>query len=223
MKKSDTELQRDVIDELRWDPSVGTAEIGVAVKDGVVTLSGKVDTHARKFGAIHATERVAGVKAIAEDILVKLPKSFLRTDTEIAHAAVNALQWNVEVPDDRVMVRVDDGWIILEGEVDWEYHRKAAEFSVRYLTGVRGVTNLIGIKPHAFAPDVRGGIQDALKRSAEVDSKRISVEASDGRVTLRGTVRSWAERRDAESAAWSAPGVTAVDDQIAISIPVTAR
>jgi osmotically-inducible protein OsmY len=222
MKNTDVELQRDVIDELRWDPSVGTAEIGVAVKDGVVTLSGAVDSNAKKFGAIHAAERVAGVKAIAEDLLVKLPSNFLRTDTEIAHAAVNALKWNVEVPNDRILTRVDNSWVILEGEVDWEYQRKAAEFAVRYLTGVRGVTNAIKIKPRPFAPDVRRRIQDALKRSAEVDSKRISVETGDGRVTLRGTVRTWAERKDAETAAWSAPGVTAVDDQIAIRIPVTA-
>jgi osmotically-inducible protein OsmY len=223
MKRTDMELQRDVIAELRWDPSVGTAEIGVAVKDAVVTLTGTVDSNAKKFGAIHATERVAGVKAIAEDLVVKLPTSHLRTDTELAHAAVNALTWNIEVPDDRIKVRVDEGWMVLEGEVDWEYQRKAAEHAVRYLAGVRGVTNAIKITPRAFAPDVRGRIEDALKRSAEVDSKRISVETFDGRVVLRGSVRSWTERQDAERAAWSAPGVTAVDDQIAINVPITVR
>lgn len=222
MKKTDMELQRDVIAELRWDPSVGTAEIGVAAKDGVVTLSGTVNSNAKKYGAIHAAERVAGVKGIAEDLIVKLPTSFLRTDTEIAHAAVTALKWNVEVPDDRIVARVDDGWLILEGVVDWQYQRRAAEDCVRYLTGVRGVSNTITIKTRAFAPDVRHRIQDALKRSAEVDSKRISVETADGKVTLKGSVRTWTERQDAERAAWSAPGVTSVDDQIAISIPVTA-
>jgi len=222
MKKTDSELQRDMIDELRWDPRVGTAEIGVAVKDGVVTLTGIVESHAKRFGAIRAAERVDGVKAIAEDLIVKLPSSFARSDTEIAHVAVDALKWNVEVPDDRIKVRVDGGWLILEGDVDWQFEREAAASCVRHLTGVRGVSNKIIIKARAFAPDVRRRIQDALKRSAEVDSKRISVETADGKVTLRGSVRSWTERQDAERAAWSAPGVTSVDDQIAISIPVTA-
>jgi osmotically-inducible protein OsmY len=220
MFKLDSELQRDVIDELRWDPAVGTAEVGVSVKDGVVTLTGTVDTAARRFAAVHATERVAGVKAIAEDVRVKLPNTLMRSDTEIAHAAVNALKWNVEVPDDLVKVRVDDGWLILEGQVEWTYQKYAAETSVRYLAGVRGVTNNITLKPRAFAPDVRRRIQDALKRSAEVDSQRVSVEAVNGKVTLRGTVRSFAERLDAERAAWSAPGVMTVEDQLAISVPV---
>ena len=222
MKKTDSELQRDTIDELRWDPRVGTAEIGVAVKDGVVTLTGIVESYAKRFGAIRAAERVAGVKAIADDLIVKLPSSLARSDTEIAHVAVDALKWNVEVPDDRIKVRVDDGWLILEGDVDWQFEREAAASCVRHLTGVRGVSNKIIIKARAFARDVRRRIQDALKRSAEVDSKRISVETADGKVTLRGSVRSWTERQDAERAAWSAPGVTSVDDQIAIRIPVTA-
>mgnify|MGYP001570609803 CR=1 FL=1 len=221
MNKTDVQLQRDVIDELRWDPSVGPIEIGVAVRDGVVTLSGTIDTTARKFAAIHAAERVGGVKAIAEDLVVTVPTSLARTDTEIAHAAVSALRWNVEVPDDRIKVRVDDGWIVLDGQLDWQYQRTAAMNAIRSLTGVRGVTNNITLKPHAFAPDVRDRIESALKRSADVDAKRISVQTIDGRVILRGTVRSWAERQDAERAAWSAPGVTAVDDQIAISIPMT--
>jgi osmotically-inducible protein OsmY len=220
MTKSDVQLQRDVIDELRWDPAVGPSEVGVAAKDGVVTLTGSVSSVAMKFAAIHAAERVAGVKALAEDLMVEVPSNFKRSDTEIAHAAVAALKWNVEVPPDRVRVRVDDGWLILDGELDWEFQRSAAVKSVRSMTGVGGVTNNLKLKPHAFAPDVRDRIQSAIKRSAEVDAKRISVEARDGRVTLRGTVRSWAERQDAERAAWSAPGVTAVDDQIAISVPV---
>jgi len=222
MTKTDVQLQRDVIDELRWDPAVGPSEIGVAAKDGVVTLTGAVHSIARKFAAIHAAERVAGVKALAEDLVVELPSNFKRSDTEIAHAALAALKWHVEVPSERVRARVDDGWIVLDGELDWEFQRSAAANAVRSLTGVRGVTNNLTLKPHAFAPDVRDRIQNAIKRSAEVDSKRISVEAMDGRVILRGTVRSWAERQDAERAAWSAPGVTAVDDQIAIRVPVTA-
>jgi len=222
MGKTDVQLQRDVIDELRWDPRVGTAEIGVAVKDGVVTLTGAVDRDARRLAAICAVERVVGVRAVADDLVIRLPQRLVRTDTQIAHAAVAALTWNSEVPGDKVRVRVEDGWLVLEGEVDWQYQRVAAEQAVRNLTGVRGVSNNLKIRGRPFAPDIRKRIEDALKRSADVDSKGISVEVADGQVTLRGKVRSWAERRDAERAAWSAPGVTAVVDQIAISIPVYA-
>jgi osmotically-inducible protein OsmY len=220
--KSDVQLQRDVIDELRWDPRIGPNEIGVAARDGVVTLTGLVDSTARRHAAIKAAERVAGVKALAEDLIVKVPMSFARSDTDIAHAARNALKWNVEVPPDSVKLRVDDGWLVLEGEVDWQFQRAAALKCVRSLVGVRGVTNNVSLKPHSFAHDVRDRIERALKRSAEVDSKKISVQMMDDRVILRGTVRSWAERQDAERAAWSAPGVTAVDDEIAIRVPVTA-
>ncbi|HEU4993624.1 MAG TPA: BON domain-containing protein [Gemmatimonadaceae bacterium] len=219
MKKTDLELQRDVINEIHWDPSAD-GEIGVAAKDGVITLSGTVNSHAHKFSVIRAAERVFGVKAIAEDLVVKLPTSALRSDTDIAHAAVAALKWNVQVPPDRLMVRVDDGWLVLEGSVDWEYQRKAADESIRSLTGVKGVTNSITITQRPAAGDVRRRIEEALKRSAEVDARHVSVETRDGRVVLRGTVRSWTERKDAERAAWSAPGVTAVEDQLAISVPV---
>lgn len=222
MMKSDVQLQKDVIDELRWDPQIGPNDIGVAARDGVVTLTGTVDSTARRHAAIHAAERVAGVKALAEDLVVNVPSALTRSDTDIAHAARNALKWNVEVPVDLVKVRVDDGWLILEGQVDWQYQRMAAMNCVRSLIGVRGVTNNVTLKPHAFASDVRDRIETALKRSAELDSKKISVQMLDGKVILRGTVRSWAERQDAERAAWSAPGVTAVEDQIAIRVPVTA-
>lgn len=222
MMKSDVQLQRDVIDELRWDPRIGPNEIGVAARDGVVTLTGVVDSTARRHAAITAAERVAGVKALAEDLIVKVPTSLARSDTDIAHAARNALKWNVEVPVDAVKVRVDDGWLVLEGQVDWQYQRATALNCVRSLTGVRGVTNNLTLKPHAFASDVRDRIENAIKRSAELDAKKISVQMLDGKVILRGTVRSWAERQDAEQAAWSAPGVTAVEDQIAIRVPVTA-
>jgi osmotically-inducible protein OsmY len=216
--RPDSQIQQDVVEELRWDPSVGSVEIGVAVKGGVVTLSGAVDSFAKKYSAIHAAERVAGVRAIAEELRVLLPGELRRTDTEVAHAAVNALRWDIEVPDDKVIVRVDEGWVWLEGEVEWQYQKAAAERAIRYLTGVQGVTNSLRIKARAFAPEVRKRIEDALKRNAELDAKRISIETQDSTVILRGSVRSWTERADAERAAWSAPGVTKVDDQLAIHV-----
>ena len=218
MKKNDTQLQRDVIDELRWDAQVGGAEIGVAVKAGVVTLTGQVGNYARKIAAVRAAERVGGVRVVADDVTVALPLVAKRTDTDIAHAVADALAWDIEVPDDRIKARVDDGWLWLEGNVDWQYQRTAAERVVARLTGVKGVTNLIDIRKHASVADVKQRIESAIKRQAELDSHQIRVEAADGRVTLKGRVRTWAERDDAERAAWSAPGVTAVEDEIAIGL-----
>ena len=217
--KSDTQLRKDMQDELKWEPSIREAEIGVAVKDGVVTLSGRVDSFAEKYAAQHAAERVSGVRAIADDLEVKLPGSYQRTDTEIAHAALNAMRWDIQVPDDKIKVKVSDGWVTLEGMVEWRYQKDAAERSVRYLTGVRGVSNLIMLKPSSVSTfEVSSKIKDAIRRSAEADAEQITVEAKDGHVTLRGKVRSWAERRDAELAAWAAPGVIDVEDKIAIGV-----
>ena len=214
--KTDTDLRRDIQDELKWDPRVADAEIGVAVKDGVVTLSGYVENFAQKYAAERAVERVAGVRAIAEELQIKLPSSFERADTEIAHKAVDALEWDIEVPDQTIKVKVEKGWVTLEGQADWQYQRTAAERAVRYLTGVRGVTNRIRLKSRVSSYDVSQHIKDALRRTAEVDANRIQVEAHEGKVTLRGTVRSYAEMRDAERAAWSATGVTEVDDKLMI-------
>ncbi|HEY5021191.1 MAG TPA: BON domain-containing protein [Gemmatimonadaceae bacterium] len=216
--KTDLQLQRDVLEELKFEPSIREAEIGVATKGGVVTLTGFVDSYAEKFSAERTAERVNGVKAVADDINVKLPGSFQRSDTDIAHAVVNALRWDIQVPDDRIKASVDDGWIDLEGEVEWQYQKWAAEGAVRNLTGVKGVSNLITMKPEKPSTyEVGHKIKDSLRRHAERDADKITIEAKDGCVTLRGTVSSFAERQDAERAAWQAPGVTKVDDLIAVS------
>lgn len=217
--RSDQELHRDIVSELNWHPSLRNEEIGVAVKDGVVTLSGDVSNYARKMEAERSAEKVLGVKAVAVDINVKLPHSFIHSDTEIAHAVIEALKWDVDVPNDKIQVRVEDGHVVLEGEAEWQYERASAERATRYLAGVKGVTNLIAIKPKKVsAYDVSRNIKDVFKRSAEIDSSLINVESLDGKVTLNGRVRSWAERRDAEKAAWSAPGVTYVDDRLTVSL-----
>lgn len=217
--RTDKELQRDIMDELNWTPSLRDEEIGVAVKDGVVTLSGDVSNYVKKYDAEHAAERIHGVKAVAVDLNVKLPSSSFHSDTVIAHEAINALKWDVQVPDDKITLRVEDGRIILDGEVEWQYQRSAAERAVRYLSGVKSVSNFVAVKPKKVSTyDVSKKIQAAFKRSAEVDSSRITVESSAGKVTLKGNVRSWAERKDAENAAWSAPGVTQVDDRLAVTL-----
>ena len=218
--RTDSQLQKDVIDELKWQPKTRDAEIGVAAKDGVVTLSGSVASYVQRFEAARLAERVNGVRAVADELQVKLPTTSVRTDTDIAHSAVTALKWNIEVPDTRITVRVQEGWITLHGDVDWRYQRTAAEETVQYLTGVKGVNNLITVKQPAVSPDVvRQQIADALKRSATVDAARVSVESKqNGTVVLRGTVRSWTERNDAERAAWATPGVAVVQDELAVGV-----
>ena len=214
--KTDSQLQRDVLDELAWEPSVDAANIGVSANNGVVTLQGYVSSYAEKHAAEQAAKRVYGVKAVANDLEVKLPGSSKRSDTDIAAAAVNALKPNVLVPADSIKVTVSNGWVKLEGEVEWQFERDAAESAVRYLTGVTGVSNLIRVKPRVSATEIKNKIEEAVKRSAEMDARRISVETQDGKVILEGTVHSWVEREEAERAAWSAPGVRAVEDRIAV-------
>lgn len=215
--KTDLQLHKDVLDELRWDPRVNEAEIGVSVKDSVVTLTGFVPTFAQKYAAEKVVERLAGIRAIADDLHVKPLASFVRNDTDIAHSVVNALSWNIEVPAEKITAKVEGGWVTLKGEVDWNYQKSAAEGAIRYLGGVKGISNLIDVKPKASPVEVKSKIEAALKRNAELDAKLIEVRTTDGKVILEGNVRSWAERADAERAAWAAPGVKEVDDRLVVS------
>ena len=212
--KTDSELRRDVERELEWDPSIDARNIGVAAKNGVVTLTGYVSSYADKWRAERIAKRVAGVSAIANEIEVKL--STERTDPDIAEAARAALKSDSRVPADRIKVIVERGWVTLEGTVDYYYQKSAAESDVRYIAGVRGVTNAIVVTPKVSPTDIRLKIEEALKRSAQLDASRISVETEGSKVILSGTVRSWAEREEAEMAAWAAPGVTQVENKIKV-------
>jgi len=215
--KTDAELQQDVMNELKWEPTVKAAEIGVAVKDGVVTLSGYVDSYVKKWTAERAAARVSGVRAVAEGIQVRLPGSLKRSDEDLAGAVANVLEWNVLVPHDRVKVKVQDGLVTLSGEVDWWYQKNAAEEAVRYLMGVVLFNNEITVKPVVKPQNIKDKIISALQRNALLDSRRITVETRGGWVILSGSVRNWAERAEAQWTAWAAPGVSEVDNNIIIS------
>jgi osmotically-inducible protein OsmY len=216
---TDAEIRKNVESELNWEPTLtNAAGIGVGVKNGVTELSGQVPSYVAKWAAQRAAERVSGVTAVVNELDVHLPGDFKRTDEDIAGAAVIALRWNFSVPADRLKLDVKDGWITLKGDVDWQYQRDSAETTVRYLTGVKGVTNLIGIKTTASRAVVRSDIEAALKRNAQLEARQIGINVDGQTVTLTGTVRSYAERDEANRAAWSAPGVYNVDNRIAVSL-----
>jgi len=219
MARTDEQIQRDVLEELKWDARVQPNEIGVAVKDGVVTLTGWVDSYTKKWAAERAAHRVRGVVAVANDAEIRLPSAAERTDSDIAAAAQRALEWDALVPVEKIEVTVSRGWVTLKGEVEWQYQKTEAERAVRRLSGVRGVTNLVIVRPRVqpSAEELRRRIENGLVRSAETDAEQINVTVDDGKIVLRGTVRSWAEKAEAERIAWSAPGVRAVDNRVTVS------
>ncbi|OYT87479.1 MAG: OsmY domain-containing protein [Burkholderiales bacterium PBB6] len=212
--KTDSQLQQDVMAELKWEPAVHAEQIGVEVKNGVVTLDGEVSSYSEKWNAEHAAQRVNGVKALAVEMKVKLSAFGKRTDADIAESAKNILGWISSLPADTVKVMVEDGWLTLSGDVEWQYQRQDAANGVRYLSGVTGVSNQIAIKPAASAKVVKSDIEAALKRRAEADSKTIAVDVKGGDVTLTGTVHSWAERDLATRSAWGSSGVRNVVDKM---------
>jgi osmotically-inducible protein OsmY len=215
--KSDSEIERDVKEELKWDPDLHADDIAISVKNGVVTLAGFTPSYTDRLEAEKAAKRVAGVHAVANDIEVRLPAIDQRPDPEIARDAVAALKAELPISHDRIKVVVKDGWITLEGAVEWQYQKTAADAAVRKVKGVKGVTNVTTVKPKVQPSEIKRKIQEAFKRSAEVDADRITVEANGSEVILKGTVRSWIEREEAERVAWSAPGITKVEDRIVVS------
>jgi osmotically-inducible protein OsmY len=212
--RTDANIQRDVMDQIKWNPLLTASEIGVAVKNGVVTLSGQVDSYLKKLEAEKETKKVSGVKAIAEDIQVGISAQDKRTDAEIAETVLHALKWDTSIPEEDIKVKVEDGFVTLEGTVEWEYQRLAARNAVANLAGVRSVINAIQLKHRTSPDDLKQKISAAFHRSATLDASQIQVEVLDAKVILKGKVRSFAEKEDAARAAWAAPGITQVENQL---------
>ena len=217
--RTDAQIQKDVMDELKWEPAVNSAEIGVAVNNGIVTLSGQVNTYSEKIYAERAAKKVAGVKAVAEDIHVGKSVGYTKTDTEIAQAVLSALRWDTDIPENKISVKVEDGQVKLEGEVGWEFHLQRAKKAIEHLAGIRSVINLVRVTPAIAPSDVKKKIMAAFHRSATIEAEKVMTDVIGSKVILKGRVRSFSEKEDAESAAWSAPGVISVDNQIQIGGP----
>jgi|SRR5579864_449729 len=215
--RTNIQLQHDVSEELQYEPSVDAAEIGVTARDGIVTLTGTVKTYAEKISAARTAERVRGVGAVVDELQVALAEPHLRTDEDIAQAVLNALKWDVVVPDERIKIKVEHGYITLDGTVDYNYQQIAAVNAIRNLLGVKGVHNHITVRPLLIPSQVKAQIEHAFRRSAELDAKRIKVDVAGTTVTLRGIVRTWSERTEAKRAAWAAPGVTQVEDELTVA------
>jgi osmotically-inducible protein OsmY len=215
--RSDSDIERDVKEELDWDPDLDATDIAISVKKGVVTLAGFVKSYIHKYEAESAAKRVAGVAAVANDLEVRMPSVDQRPDPDIARDAVAAIKSQLPISSEHIKIVVKNGWVTLEGQAEWQYQRQTAENAVRRIKGVKGVSNLIQLKPRARPDEIKQKIQEAFKRNAEVDANRIMVETSGSEVILKGTVRSWVEREEAERVAWSAPGVTTVEDRIIVS------
>jgi len=215
--KTDFQLQQDVLDELLWDPSLDSAEIGVSVNDGVVTLSGVVNSYTKKLAAEKAAKRIKDVKAVAMEIDVHFFNGEGKSDIDIAHAGLNALSWSTVVPKDSVTIKVEDSWLTLDGEVEWQYQKQAAENLVKDLQGVKGVTNLIRLKPTPTQSIVKDAIRKALERSADVEAAAINIITEGNHIIIKGKVRSWGERNEVEKAVWATPGVVDVKDELIVA------
>lgn len=216
--KNDVTIKKDVLEELQWEPSIDGKNIGVSVKDGIVTLFGQVGTYAEKIAAEEAVKRISGVRAVVEEIEVKVGSGYQRSDQEIARAALDHLEWTTSLPLEKIKLKVEDGWVTLEGEVEWNYQKTAAKNAINRLSGVRGVDNLIEVKASIEPQNIKQKIRSAFERNATIDAESVSVLVHDHKVTLNGTVQSLVEKKQAERAAWSAPGVNEVENNLEIKV-----